>query len=81
MSFTIRDGIGSGKEAKVTSSNRLATTTISETEADFAAAEGTRYNINTGTITLTDANNTTVLFLKNNEDSDLSFPKHRFTQN
>ncbi len=71
MSFTIRDGIGSGKEAKVTSSNRLATTTISETEADFATNEGTRYNINTGTITLTDANNTTVLFLKNNEDSDL----------
>ncbi len=71
MSFTIRDGIGSGKEAKVNSNNRLSTTSITESEADFATEEGTRYNLNTGTITLTDANNTTVFYLKNNEDSDL----------
>ncbi len=71
MSFTIRDGIGSGKEAKVNNNNRLSTTSITESEADFATEEGTRYNLNTGTITLTDANNTTVFYLKNNEDSDL----------
>jgi len=71
MSFTIRDGIGSGKEAKVTNNNRLSTTAVTETEADLATNEGTRYNINTGTITLTDANNTTVFYIKNNEDSNL----------
>jgi hypothetical protein len=71
MSFTIRDGIGSGKEAKVTNDNRLSTTSVTETEADRATDLGTRYNINTGTVTLTDAANTTVLYIKNNEDSDL----------
>lgn len=71
MPFTIRDGAGGTKEAKVTNDNRLATTAISETEADRATALETRYNVNTGTVTLTDANDTTVLYLRNDEDSDL----------
>lgn len=71
MSFTIRDGIGSGKEAKVTSDNRLSTTAVTENEADTATSNGTRYNLNTGTVTLTNATTTTLFYIQNTEDKDL----------
>lgn len=71
MGFQIIDGSGSSRAAKVNSDNRLSTTSVTETEADFATSRGTRFNVNTGTITLTDANNTTVFYMKNNEDSDV----------
>lgn len=71
MSFTLRDGKGSGAEAKVTNDNRLSTAAITETEAVLAASKGERFNLNTGTITLTSANNTTLMYIQNQEDSDL----------
>ena len=71
MGFKIQDGTGSSREAKVNQDNRLSTSAVTESEADFATEIGTRFNINTGTINLTDANNTTVLYIKNNEDSPL----------
>lgn len=71
MGFKILDGTGSSRAAKVSQDNRLSTSAVTETEADFATEQGTRFNVNTGTITLTDANNTTVFYMKNNEDSDL----------
>lgn len=67
----IKDGTGNGFNAQVTSNNKLATAAISQSDKAHAADLAERYNINTGDITLTDANETTVLYLKNNEDEDL----------
>jgi hypothetical protein len=63
----------SGQVAKVDSNKRLHTATISETEASHAADSliGEKYNINTGDITLTDANPTDILFVKNTGANDL----------
>ena len=58
MSVTIKDGTGSGKVAKVTDENRLETSSVTQADKDHAADLGNKYNINTGDITLTDANKT-----------------------
>ena len=67
----LKDGTGSGVEAKVTNRFRLCTSAVATTVLDLAAIDGDKFNINTDDITLTDANKTTVLYLKNNEDRDL----------
>lgn len=71
MSFTIKDGSGSGREAKVNAEYRLTTAAITSTAQVLASTNGDRFNINTGTITLTNATNTSLIYVKNNEDSDL----------
>jgi len=71
MSVTIKDGTGTGKVAKVTDENRIETASIVEDENAHACVLGDKYNINTGDITLTDAAETTVLYIKNNETNDL----------
>jgi len=67
----IQDATGQGPGAKVGATNRLYTFAIAENFEEFANKEGDAYNINTGTITLTDAVDTPILYLKNNEDKDL----------
>jgi len=71
MSITIKDGTGSGNVAKVTDEKRLETASITTSDKDHACGLGDTYNINTGDITLTDANETTVLYIKNNESNPL----------
>jgi len=70
MSTAISDG-RTHQTALVDSNNRLHTASITDPLPDHAAESGDKYNINTGDITLTDATITSVLYLKNNEDSDL----------
>lgn len=60
-----------GSTAKVSVNNRLQVHSITTTEASTAATEGDAYNINTGLITLTDATESGVLYIQNNEDRDL----------
>lgn len=71
MSFVIKDGSGSGREATVNRQNRLSVASVITNSQVIAASNGYRFNINTGNITLTNATNTSVIYLKNNEDSDL----------
>jgi hypothetical protein len=66
----IEDGYN-GTSAKVDSSNRLHTKSVTQTEEQSQANEGYTYNINTGTINLTSANKSAVLYLKNNSTKDL----------
>lgn len=68
MAEQILDGTGSGKRAKVDENNRLQVFCVSETLNLEAARSGESYNINTGAITLTSANKSAVLYIKNNED-------------
>lgn len=65
--ISIKNG-SSGDIAKVDSNLRLHTATISEDQKDHACDTGIeeKYNINTGDITLTDANKTSMLYIKNN---------------
>ena len=60
-----------GLTAKVSVNNRLQVHSITTSEASTAATEGDGYNINTGLITLTDAAESGVLYIQNNEDRDL----------
>ena len=63
----IEDGTGTGRKAQVNSGNRLYVRSVSNTEGQEANTDGSAYNINTGYITLTDAVDTPVIYVKNNE--------------
>jgi hypothetical protein len=67
----IKDGKGSGVSAKVSSTNKLSVLAVSEDIAAHHAFEGNAYNINTGTINLTSANKSALLYVKNLEEKDL----------
>ena len=71
MPDTIRDGTGGGNLAKVDDDNRVHTLSITEGVDRDANFRGEAYNLNTGTITLTNATETPVAYLKNNEAKDL----------
>lgn len=61
----IKDGTGAGYTAQVDGEGRLHVLAISETEGEFLSERGDTYNVNSGTITLTTANASGVLFIKN----------------
>lgn len=67
----IEDGKGTGYKAKVDSSNRLSTHSVTEQEAAHAVEEGDAYNINTGLFALTSSTASGVVYLKNNNVQDL----------
>jgi hypothetical protein len=67
----IEDGTGKGYRSKVDKFNRVHTDTVQVTRNQDAVIKGLAFNINTGQITLTDAADTPVLYVKNNEDFDL----------
>ena len=70
--MTIKDGTGAGYEGKVDSNSRVHTYSVTVPEAGQANIDGYAYNVNTGDITLTNATETPVLYIKNNEDKDLN---------
>lgn len=65
----ITGGTGAGYQAAVSSTNRLLTSGVADSESVFAAEQGDAYNINTGLISM--SANGTLLYIKNNEDKDL----------
>jgi hypothetical protein len=69
MSSVIKDGAGTGSSLKVDSFNRAHTQSVNISENLNATLEGNSYNINTGLITIT--GDATLIYLKNNEDTDL----------
>lgn len=71
MAEQIEDGTGKGYRAKVDSENRLNVYSVSESILERAAEEGKSFNINTGTINLTSANKSAILYLKNNGDEEI----------
>jgi hypothetical protein len=71
MPDMIRDGAGQGYLAKVNGNQRLYTNAITVSEDQQATKLGNSFNINSGIITLTDAADTPVLYVKNNEEQAL----------
>lgn len=70
MAQSIKDG-DSGSIAKVDSNNRLHIQAVTTPEEWNANKNGRAFNINTGIITLTDAADTPILYVKNSNDLDL----------
>ena len=60
----IEDGTGTGSKTKVDGDNRLHTLSVTKSENHLATEEGRAYNINTGEITLTSANESAILYFK-----------------
>jgi hypothetical protein len=71
MAEQILDGTGSGKKAKVDSGFRLHTHSVTETISENASENGQAFNINTGTINLTTASESGLLYLKNNSTNPI----------
>lgn len=72
MAEIIQDGRGTGNTAKVDSEGRIWADAVSTLKEETQNKSGLAYNINTGTITLTNASTANgVLYLKNNEDANL----------
>jgi len=68
----IEDGTGTGRKAKVNLENELETRSITSTVTLHAVDEGRGFNVNTGTLVLTDAvADTAVLYLKNDDVNDM----------
>lgn len=71
MSEIITDGSGSGYKLKIDGNLRARTRAVSTPEDQQATKKGNSYNINTGIIDLTDAAETPLIYIKNNEDNAL----------
>ena len=71
MGFQIQDGTGSSKKVKVSSSNKLFVESVVRSEREEEGILGEAYNVSTGFVRLTSANQSSVLYFKNNEDEDL----------
>jgi hypothetical protein len=67
----ITNGVGNGNKLKVDAANRAHTLATSQTRQEYATERGDSYNLNSGLVTLSDASEQGILYLKNNEDRDL----------
>ena len=67
--FILKSG-NSGQTAHVDDKNRLQTFATSQSESTASALDGDSFNINTGTRTLTSANTSALLYLKNTDSFD-----------
>ena len=66
----IKDGVGSGNQAKVGSDNKLQVNGVTLTSQEDASICDRAFNLNTGDITLTTANESAMIYFKNNESQD-----------
>ena len=71
MAEQIIDGTGTGKRAKIDSTNHLATRSITEKESLESAVNGNQYLVTSGGMALTSAAASAVLYFKNAEDFPL----------
>ena len=68
----IEDGTGSGKSVKVGNKNRLHTHALSATVGSVATQNGDAFNVGSQIVNLTSANESAILYVKNQEDVDIS---------
>lgn len=73
MATTIEDGSGQGFSAKVDQDNRLFMRGVTEDEFEHAVRNGRSFNVNTQFISITTGSTTehAILYIKNNEDTDI----------
>ena len=74
MADTIKDGQGKGYLAGVNADNQLVTRSTTLNQRTKSAIDGNYYEATTGLLTLTDAAETPILYIKNDEtDADMYF--------
>lgn len=71
MGFEITDGLGTGRTVGVDSSNKMLTRSTTESIFDEAVENGLANFVGTPLVTLTDAAESAIFFIKNNENTDL----------
>jgi len=71
MGFQIQDGTGKGRKVGVDATNKLLARATIETIFDEAAEEGLSNFVGTPLITLTNAAESAIFFIQNNEDIDI----------
>lgn len=71
MKLEIADGAGKGLSAEVDSNLRLQVKAVTVSASATSTAIGDSYNINTSLFTVTTANESGLLYIKNGEDQDL----------
>ena len=71
MAEEIIDGTGSGNRAKVDVHKRMHVDAITFGRSEQEVELGNAYSVNTGTFSLTTANKSACLYLKNDEDDDV----------
>ena len=71
MENKILDGTGAGWGARVDSRFRLHTDSVTRTQSQQAILLGEGFNISTGSITLTSANQSAVFYIENDSNTDL----------
>ncbi len=67
----IEDGTGTGNNTRVDKNNRAHVRSVTTSENESANKAGRAYNINTGAITLTSGSESAIMYVKNNESTDL----------
>jgi hypothetical protein len=72
MSTIIKDGSGGEKSAKVGSKNRIHTHALSASSSSVASVSGEAFNISSELVTLTSDSESGILYLKNEEEFDIS---------
>lgn len=75
------DGTGTGSSQKIDTTNRAWTRTITENEQREATFCGEAFIVGSGLITLTNASQHAMLYLKNNEPRDLVIKAVNITSN
>ncbi len=70
MATIIQDGTGTGDRLRITPFNRMLAQSVVITEEDDAISRGDGYQIASGPVTFTGANQTAVLYTKNDDDRD-----------
>lgn len=76
MSNNIKDGTGKGYLAKVDGTNKVQTRSVTEPGNLEACVAGEAYVITSGTITLTSASESAVLYYQNDEDVDIILTRY-----
>ena len=72
MAEEIQDGTGNGGyRARVDEFGRLHVNSVSQTEPNNASKFGKSFNVNTGNVTLTSANESALLYLKNEGEENI----------
>jgi hypothetical protein len=79
MSTAIKDGAGTGNLSKVDQTHRLHTRSVSQDAFLEAVINGKGYVISSGLVTLTDSNESAILYFRSNEDDILLLRRYIIT--
>lgn len=78
MEIMIKNAVGNGNGLLIDEKNRAHVDSVIHTSSQDAASDGKLYQFGTGVQTLTSANESALLFIENNEETDLEIANFTF---